>query len=43
MRRSLSKTTRLAVKKRANYCCEYCKIHEEDMYLAYEIDHIISL
>ncbi len=43
MRKSLSQTTRLAVKKRANNCCEYCKIHEEDMYLAYEIDHIISL
>ncbi len=43
MRKSIAKSTRNDVKKRANHCCEYCKIHEDDMYLAYEIDHIISL
>jgi hypothetical protein len=43
MRKNISKATRLAVRKRANHCCEYCKVHEEDMYLAYEIDHIISI
>ena len=31
------------VATRANYKCEYCLIHEDDMFVSFEIDHIISL
>lgn len=32
---------RRKVEQRANYCCEYCKIHQDDMLLSHEIDHIL--
>ena len=32
---------RREVEQRANYCCEYCKIHQDDMLLSHEIDHIL--
>lgn len=32
---------RRQVEQRANYCCEYCKIHQDDMLLSHEIDHIL--
>jgi HNH endonuclease len=28
--------------KRAKGCCEYCLVHEDDMFWRYHIDHIIS-
>lgn len=28
---------------RAQGCCEYCYIHEDDHYLTHEVDHIISI
>lgn len=28
--------------KRAQNCCEYCRIHEDDHFLTHEIDHIIA-
>ena len=34
--------TRSKVAKRAAFRCEYCRLHEEDGFLAFEIDHIIS-
>lgn len=34
---------RTFVANRANYQCEYCRIKEDDMFLAFEVDHIISL
>lgn len=33
---------RRLVPERANRCCEYCLIHEDDNFLPFEIDHIIS-
>ncbi|MCU0443342.1 MAG: HNH endonuclease [Microscillaceae bacterium] len=33
---------RKQVAKRANFRCEYCQVHEDDRFLAYEIDHIIA-
>lgn len=33
---------RSEVALRAKYCCEYCLIYEEDMFLAFEVDHIIA-
>ena len=29
------------VAERANYCCEYCLLHEQDSIYSHEIDHII--
>lgn len=29
--------------ERANFRCEYCCIHEEDLFLSFGIDHIIPL
>jgi hypothetical protein len=43
MSRYISDVMRQKVKERANYCCEYCLIHQEDFFLPFEIDHIISL
>jgi hypothetical protein len=34
---------RLVVASRADYLCEYCLIHEEDSFLGFEVDHVISL
>ena len=33
---------RQRVLAKANRCCEYCLIHEDDSYYAMQIDHIIS-
>ncbi|WP_421949488.1 HNH endonuclease [Phaeodactylibacter xiamenensis] len=43
MSRYVNRKTRDAVAKRARSRCEYCLLHEGDAYLAFEIDHIISL
>lgn len=37
-----SKKIRKKVKERAQSRCEYCRIHEEDSFLIFEIEHIIS-
>jgi 5-methylcytosine-specific restriction endonuclease McrA len=34
---------RLLVAKRADYQCEYCQLHEEDSFLGFQVDHIISI
>jgi hypothetical protein len=34
---------RILVAARAAHCCEYCKIHENDSFLGFQVDHIISL
>ncbi|NEO87101.1 MAG: HNH endonuclease [Spirulina sp. SIO3F2] len=31
------------IKKRANYCCEYCRMSQDSDILPFQIDHIISL
>jgi hypothetical protein len=38
----ISEKLRKNIAQRANFCCEYCLIHEDDTYLGFEIDHIIS-
>lgn len=38
----LSEQLRELVERRANYRCEYCLVHEDDMFWRYHIDHIIS-
>ena len=43
MSRYIPDNIRLAVKKRANYCCEYCRLHQDDFFFPFEIDHILSV
>ncbi len=38
----ISDKIRVLVANRANFHCEYCLLHEDDAYLGFEIDHIIS-
>jgi 5-methylcytosine-specific restriction endonuclease McrA len=38
----ISAALRRLVAHRANYCCEYCLIHEEDTFFGCHVDHIIS-
>ncbi len=33
---------RFKVKQRAKNCCEYCRVHQDDFFFPFEIDHIIS-
>lgn len=39
---TLPAETRALVVRRANGCCEYCLIREDDTFLSCEVDHIIS-
>jgi len=43
MRQLISEKTRQLVAGRANFKCEYCRIHSDDMFLSFELDHIIPL
>ena len=43
MSRYISENLRRIVAIRANYCCEYCRIREEDTLFVCEVDHIISI
>jgi HNH endonuclease len=43
MKSIISDYLRRKVGKRAKFCCEYCLVHEHDMFWSYHIDHIISL
>ena len=38
----ISAALRQEVIQRAGRCCEYCKLNQEDIFFAFEIDHIIS-
>lgn len=38
----VSAQLRQEVIKRADNCCEYCRISQEDQFFAFEIDHIIA-
>jgi hypothetical protein len=38
----ISVALRREVQERAGQCCEYCRIHEEDNFLPFEVDHIIA-
>jgi 5-methylcytosine-specific restriction endonuclease McrA len=33
---------RALVRERAKRCCEYCLVHEDDVYFGCQVDHIIS-
>ncbi len=43
MTRYISTKTRTAIAIRADDCCEYCKLHVEQSFFSFEIDHIISI
>jgi hypothetical protein len=38
----VSASLRRSVIQRANNCCEYCLVSQEDRFLPYEVDHIIA-
>ena len=42
MREQVSKKVRQQVAGRADFRCEYCRIKEEDSFLSFQIDHIVS-
>jgi 5-methylcytosine-specific restriction endonuclease McrA len=43
MRQAIPEKIRNFVANRANFRCEYCQIHNDDMFLSFEIDHVIPL
>lgn len=43
MRRKVSSRLRRLVAQRANYRCEYCRIHEDDTFYGCQVEHIISI
>lgn len=43
MSRHIPDSIRQLVAQRAGYRCEYCRIHQDDFYFQFEIDHIVSL
>ena len=43
MSRYISEKLRLDIALLANFRCEYCRIHEDDLFFSYQIDHIISV
>lgn len=43
MRQAISEKNRLFVAHRADFRCEYCRIHTDDLFLSFHIDHIIPL
>lgn len=42
MSEQISKKIRQQVASRADFRCEYCRIKEEDSFLNFQIDHIVS-
>ena len=38
----ISPQQRRLVATRAGFCCEYCLIHDDDMFLGCQVDHIVS-
>ena len=43
MSRYIPENIREFLAERANHRCEYCRIHKDDLFFVYQIDHIISL
>lgn len=43
MRKTTSAKIRRFVAQRADYRCEYCRFREDDLFLSFEVDHIISV
>jgi 5-methylcytosine-specific restriction endonuclease McrA len=42
MSEALPTALRAAVRTRANGCCEYCLLHEDDAWFPHEPDHIVA-
>ena len=42
MASDITQELRAEVIRRADYRCEYCRIHEEDAGFSHEVDHIVS-
>ncbi len=42
-RASIPERIRKIVAQRSNYECEYCRVNEDDHFLSFQIDHIVSL
>lgn len=42
-RKYINKVKREKIAARALFRCEYCKIHHDDLFVGFEIDHIIAL
>jgi hypothetical protein len=43
MRRSISLVLRRLVAQRADDRCEYCRVHQEDSFLRFHIDHVVAV
>lgn len=43
MRQTIPAKVREFVAQRVEYRCEYCRFHADDLFLSFEIDHIVSL
>ena len=43
MRKAITVKTRSFVAQRTNRRCEYCRFHEDDLFLSFEIDHVVSV
>jgi hypothetical protein len=43
MSQKIPKILRKAIIRRANFCCEYCRIADIDSYYGFQVDHIISI
>ena len=43
MRSDISDVLRRLVSERADHLCEYCLVHEADVYHGCEVDHVISI
>jgi HNH endonuclease len=43
MSRYISDVVRAFVSRRAEHRCEYCRFHEDDMFIAFPVDHIIAV
>ncbi len=43
MSRYISEKLRLDIALSANFRCEYCRVHEDDLFFSFQIDHIISV
>ena len=43
MSRYISDSLRQKIKQRADNRCEYCRLHQDDFFFPFEIDHVLSL
>lgn len=43
MRQKIAEKVRQIVAQRAHLRCEYCLVHQDDMFVSYAVDHIIAI